>query len=315
MLAREMSADLGRLRAQALRKAAETGEPVRVDLISKGVSFGRLTAMPDGLVDLKELDGVDTDLVVRPFSQKGVMTSLRQFTVNAMNHHHGMQAGERYGSRWTGTDDFDEDGREAELTDADVSALVAWQATLPPPVQKTVENERWRQAAEKGARLMTDFGCSACHIPALPLKALTFADPGPFDVSGTLNDRQVKEPAIYDLALMEWAAGLKRNDKGEILVPLWGDLKRHKMTDRSIELLGNELLSQRFVDRDIFMTSELWGVGSTAPYGHRNDFTTLDEIILAHAGDARDARDRYLKADDEARSSLIAFLRTLVIEP
>jgi len=226
-----------------------------------------------------------------------------------------MQAGERYGSRWTGTDDFDEDGREAELTDADVSALVAWQATLPPPVQKTVENERWRRAAEKGARLMTDFGCSACHIPALPLKALTFADPGPFDVSGTLNDRQVKEPAIYDLALMEWAAGLKRNDKGEILVPLWGDLKRHKMTDRSIELLGNELLSQRFVDRDIFMTSELWGVGSTAPYGHRNDFTTLDEIILAHAGDARDARDRYLKADDEARSSLIAFLRTLVIEP
>ncbi|HMB48484.1 MAG TPA: hypothetical protein VKN63_09435, partial [Afifellaceae bacterium] len=53
MLAREMSADLGRLRARALREAAETGEPVRVDLISKGVSFGRLTAMPDGLVDLK----------------------------------------------------------------------------------------------------------------------------------------------------------------------------------------------------------------------------------------------------------------------
>jgi hypothetical protein len=314
MLAREMSEDLARLRGQALEQAA-AGKPVRTDLISKGVSFGRLTAMPDGLVDLKELDGIDTDLVVRPFSQKGVMTSLRQFTVNAMNHHHGMQADERYGKRWTGTDDFDDDGTDLELSDADVSALVAWQATLPPPAQKIADDERWREAAGKGALLMEDFGCSACHIPALPLRALTFADPGPFDVSGTLNDRQVDQPAVYDLALMQWAAGLKRNDKGEVLVPLYGDLKRHKMTDRSIERLGNELLSQRFVDRDIFMTSELWGVGSTAPYGHRNDFTTLDEIILAHGGDARDARDRYLKADNAARSHLIAFLRTLVIEP
>jgi hypothetical protein len=315
MLAREMSEDLARLRAQALKQAAAGGDPVRIDLTTKGVSFGRLTAMPDGLVDIRELDGIDTDLVVRPFSQKGVMTSLRQFTVNAMNHHHGMQAGERYGRRWTGTDDFDDDGKHLELSDADVSALVAWQATLPPPIQKIPDDGGWQEAADKGARLMDEFGCTACHIQSLPLRTLAFADPGPFDVSGTLNDRQVDKPAIYDLALMQWAAGLKRNDKGEVLVPLFGDLKRHKMTDRSIELLGNELLSQRFVDRDIFMTSELWGVGSTAPYGHRNDFTTLDEIILAHAGDARDARDRYLKADDAARSNLIAFLRTLVIEP
>ena len=315
MLAREMSEDLARLRAQALEQAAGSGNPVRIDLTTKGVSFGRLTAMPDGLVDLKELDGIDTDLVVRPFSQKGVMTSLRQFTVNAMNHHHGMQADERYGRRWTGTDDFDDDGMHLELSDADVSALVAWQATLPPPIRKIPDDGRWKKAADKGARLMDEFGCTACHIQSLPLKSLAFADPGPFDVSGTLNDRQVDKPAIYDLALMQWAAQLPRNDKGQVLVPLFGDLKRHKMTDRSIELLGNELLSQRFVDRDIFLTSELWGVGSTAPYGHRNDFTTLDEIILAHAGEARDARDRYRKADDAARSNLIAFLRTLVIDP
>jgi cytochrome c peroxidase len=56
------------------------------------------------------------------------------------------------------------------------------------------------------------------------------------------------------------------------------------MTDNQIDALGNELLSQRFVDRNIFQTAELWGVGSTRPYGHRNDFTTLDEIILAHGG-------------------------------
>ena len=86
------------------------------------------------------------------------------------------------------------------------------------------------------------------------------------------------------------------------------------MTDRRIAALGNELLSQRFVGRDIFMTSELWGIGSTAPYGHRNDFSSLDEIILAHGGAARSSRDAYEAADANSKSSLIAYLRSLVIE-
>ena len=61
---------------------------------------------PTALFDLEKLEGIDTDLNVRPFSQKGVFTSLRQFSVNAMNHHHGMQAVERFGVRWTGKFDL-----------------------------------------------------------------------------------------------------------------------------------------------------------------------------------------------------------------
>jgi hypothetical protein len=65
---------------------------------SQGRRFRTLPAEADGSVNLDELDGVDTDLVIRPFSQKGVMTSLRQFTINALNQHHGMQADERFGA-------------------------------------------------------------------------------------------------------------------------------------------------------------------------------------------------------------------------
>ena len=79
--------------------------------------------------------------------------------------------------------------------------------------------------------------------------------------------------------------------------------------------MGNELLSQRFVDRTIFLTSELWGVASTSPYGHRNDFTTLDSIIRAHGGDAADSEKLYSAAPETERSALIAFLKTLVIRP
>ena len=135
LLAREMTADLQAQRQAALRKAREKGEAVTVELVTKGVEFGAITAAPDGIVELSALDGIDTDLVIRPFSQKGVIGSLRQFTINALNHHHGIQATERFGARWTGEDDFDEDGIVDEMHPGDVSALVAWQATRRPPVK------------------------------------------------------------------------------------------------------------------------------------------------------------------------------------
>ena len=312
LLAREMSADLARQRTDALRAARDRGEPVTVALETKGVGFGRLTALADGTVELSDVEGVDADLVVRPFSQKGVMTSLRQFTVNAGNHHHGMQAPERFGRRWTGTADHDGDGFGDELSDADVSALVAWQATLPPPVAWTPNDGRWRAAAAAGSQHFDTFECSACHVRELPLRSLSFADPGPLDAAGTLSARDVERPATYDLGERPGFA-LRRNGRGEWMVPLFGDLKRHSITDATHDRLGNELLSQRFVERGVFATAELWGIGSTAPYGHRNDMTTLDEVIRAHGGEAAASRDAYEGASDGARSELIAFLRTLRI--
>jgi hypothetical protein len=62
--------------------------------------------------------------------------------------------------------------------------------------------------------------------PSPAARKLSFADPGPFDLAGTLNDRQVKASAVYDLALLDWAKSLPRDDQGRVLVPLFGDLKR-----------------------------------------------------------------------------------------
>lgn len=313
LLAREMTAELQAIRRQALNEARQSGKEVRLRLVAKDVSFGWITAFPDGMADLTGIEGVDSDLVIRPFSQKGVMTSLRQFTVNALNHHHGMQAEERFGARWTGEADFDEDGKPDEITQGDVSALVAWQATLPPPERMTPGNAEWKAASERGEQVFANVGCGECHRPHLPLESLSFADPGPLDAAGTLRTGEDGEGAVYDLALLDWAKDLPRDDRGRVLVPLFGDLKRHKMTDQQIALLGNELLAQRFVERDVFQTTELWGIASTAPYGHRGDFTTLDEVILAHGGDGRKSRDAYAGLDEESRQSLIAFLKTLVI--
>ncbi len=313
LLAREMSADLQRQRAEALAKARSTGEMQTAVLETKGVSFGTITAHSDGMVDLSNLDGVDTDLVIRPFSQKGVIASLRQFTVNALNHHHGMQASERFGSRWTGTEDFDEDGVSNEISEGDVSALVAWQATRPAPVRLDPQNAQWRDLAARGSNVFDAIGCAQCHKRVLPLNNLVFADPGSFDAAGTLRPGDLEQPVTYDLSLLPWVAALQRDENGAVLVPLFGDLKRHKIADRAVNTLGNELLGQRFVDRDVFMTSELWGIASTAPYGHRGDLTTLDAVVQAHGGAGRASRDAYIESSDDDRTALIAFLKTLVI--
>ena len=311
LLAREMTTELQAQRSAALSAARTTGEPVSAALSTKGVGFGALTATPDGAVDLSGVQGVDPDLVIRPFGQKGVSVSLRQFTVSAANAHHGIQAEERFGARWTGEADFDEDGVAAELTAGDVSALVAFQAALAPPDRFAPSDESWRAAADAGATLFERWGCADCHRPALPLTGLRFADPGPYDTAGTLRAADVGAAIILDLGALDWVAKLPRNAAGDVLVPLFGDLKRHVIADAAVSAFGNELLAQNFVERNMFMTAELWGVAATAPYGHRGDMTVLDEAIRAHGGEGRASRDRYVEAPDASRAELVAFLRTM----
>ena len=315
LLAREMTRDLTNQRKEAIRKARSSGMPVKIDLETKSVSFGSIVAHPDGTVELNGLEGIDNDLNVRPFGQKGVFTSLRQFTVNAMNHHHGMQADERFGARWTGEIDFDEDGISSELLENEVSALVAWQATLHTPSQIEPENETWLAMSQKGEVLFGSIGCTSCHISKLPLESALFRDPSPFDVAGTLRQSEGNINVSYDLSVFGWVSNLERNEAGHYLIPLYSDLKRHRISDQQTSHFGNELLAQRFVERDEFQTTELWGVGSTAPYGHRGDLTTIDEAIRAHGGEAAATKSRYVKLPQEDRQSIIAFLRTLVIEP
>jgi len=194
---------------------------------------------------------------------------------------------------------------------------VLWQATLAPPTIKADLPTLWTRAAASGEKGFNSLGCNACHMPTLPLDSLKFADPGPMDLAGTLRtgDLSADQNAIYDLALMDWAEQLEKDEQGRYLVPLFGDLKRHVIADSQVDRLGNELLSQRFVDRNVFMTAELWGIGSTQPYGHRGDITTLSEIIEAHGGEARASRDKWLQAESGLKSDVIAFLKTMVIEP
>ena len=124
-------------------RAIKESRDVRILLSTKGVDFGFLTARPNGTIDTSEIEGVDRDLIIKPFTQKGVVISLRVFTNNAMNHHHGMQSSERFLDKedvhkamdvLSDMNDYDGDGVENELSSGDITAVTLFQATLKIPV-------------------------------------------------------------------------------------------------------------------------------------------------------------------------------------
>jgi hypothetical protein len=102
LVAREITADL-----RAIESAIQPGQSAA--LVSKGVRFGRLARGADGAWDTSGVTGLPPQalsssgagnppsLILRPWHQVGNVVSIRQFTTNAFNHHHGIQAEERFG--------------------------------------------------------------------------------------------------------------------------------------------------------------------------------------------------------------------------
>jgi cytochrome c peroxidase len=108
----------------------------------------------------------------------------------------------------------------------------------------------------------------------------------------------------------------RRNSAGGAIVQLFGDLKRHNMGSglaESVDEVGTGAAT--------FLTENLWGVGSTAPYMHDGRATTIAEAILEHGGEAQSSASFFRAALDANRASpsdtrapdLIAALENLVL--
>ncbi|HEV8630421.1 MAG TPA: di-heme oxidoredictase family protein [Thermoanaerobaculia bacterium] len=327
LLAREMSAELAAARAAATAEAKRSGAPARRELRAKGVWFGAVTVMPDGRVDPREIEGVDWDLVVRPFHQKGAVASLRDFTNTALNQHHGMQSVERAGPGL----DLDGDGFRDELTVGDVTALVLFQAALDTPGRLLPAHPLRRAAAEHGEQLFAAIGCGGCHLPLLVLDDARFTEPGPYNPQGNLRPQRGRRAVVLDLARQGIGPRPERLPDGRVAVRAFTDLKRHELNDEELRHFANEEVPQgslagvqpsgAFTEvpkarpRSQFLTRRLWDAGNSDPYGHRGDLTTLTEAIHFHGGEARAARDAFLAQPEADQAAIIEFLKTLQILP
>ena len=58
-------------------------------------------------------------------------------------------------------------------------------------------------------------------------------------------------------------------------------------------------------------TSPLWGLRASAPYLHDGRAATVDDAIKAHDGEAKTARDRYMKLSKQQVQQLLDFLNSI----
>ena len=309
MLAREMSAGL---RSQA----AVLPDGTHV-LTAKGVEF-EVTITGGAVVASR---GVDTDLLIKPFHQAGVARSIREFTVNAYNHHHGMQAEERFDRNPAkGFErDHDGDGVERELTIGDITAVTVFQAALGVPGRVLPVDPEARRAVDRGERVFAEVGCTSCHKPALTLDSPLFVEPHPLNPPGTFSDQT--QAVSFDLTEDGERPRLEKAPGGGAIVRAYTDLKRHNLCDEEIRVLCNERLAQDRPDQDdrpgaeFFITRKLWDCGNSGPFGHRGDLTTVTDAILAHGGEARTARDAFVARPFDDQAAVVKFLKTLQVLP
>lgn len=313
LLAREMSAELQAQAAGARERAAAEGHPVEQVLAAKGVSFGRITARPDGTLDLGRVEGVDPDLTVRPFGWKGHQATLRGMVEESLHIHQGLLssriqfairdgtlAANGYGKgRW---DDPDEDGISLEIDSGMLTTVVGYLAQLEAPAMRPPRDPGLIDAWAAGRGHFEAIGCAGCHVPTLQLEdpkldAREHSDPN-------------RAPFVLDVAKDGEVPKIEPRYGGRsgtpYLVHLFSDLKRHDM--------GAALATpsaQGTIPAQVFLTRPLWGLAETAPYLHDGRAPTVHDAIVLHGGEATAARDRYLALDERARGGVRVFLTSL----
>ena len=305
-LGAEMTVELQGERDQGKIVAASHAKPVLVDLTTHGLSFGSILVRPDGSVDPGKVEGVDGDLVVKPFGWKGTGSRLRRFVEDAARIHFGIQshvlaiqhknhpdpAHLGSGPNWW---DPDGDGHTRELEEGTLTAGAVYLAMLETPVIIPPSDAGLRDHWANGSALFTAAGCEGCHKRQLVLANTLWHETADTTKGGVTVDLF----AEGDLP------------RGTNAVNLFSDLKRHAMGPGLADRHDNEL----GIGRDVFLTRPLWGLAETAPYLHDGRAATLPEAILEHGGEAQRSRDAFhaLSAPDQA--DVHVFLLSLTREP
>jgi hypothetical protein len=337
----EMTSALRAIRDSAVIEAVETESAVTRTLRAKGVTYGSITANPDGTVDTAAVVGVDPDLRVRPFFAQGGTISIREFLVGAFNAEMGLESADPdlirasfgdvvqtpSGMILNGVQDRIErspvgspttDGDFDEVPDEIPTSIVDFMEFYLLNYFKPALGEQTPDVVA-GRAVFTQIGCPTCHIANMvitqdrrvadldtvfdeprgnPFNRL-FATAAPLIINGLggIDDGtglpSLKVPAQRPFVVRNFFADMKRHDLGP------------NFHERNYE--------GTFLQQTI--TEPLWGVGTSAPYGHDGRSPTLEDVILRHGGEAQVQRDAFAALARASKNMLISFLQSLVLFP
>jgi mono/diheme cytochrome c family protein len=336
MLADEMTSDMRAIRASAVADAKKQHRAVTRQLFTKGVSFGSITANPDGSVDATHVTGVNPDLRVRPFFAEGTTISIREFLVGAFRNEMGMEAADpdllaaSAGGRVVTPSGMVLDGSLDKIeappitdngADPDGDGITN---ELPASI---IDHEEFyllhyfkpavyeqNETTRKGRKLFDKIGCGSCHVADMLIEhdrrvadLDTVYDP----VRGNMNHLFATATALlHEINDGSGFPTIKLPIGGPFLVKdIYTDFKRHDLGINFYERNYDGTLQKQF------LTRPLWGVGSTSPYGHDGRSINLHEVILRHGGESLGSRNAYAKLESEDQNAIQAFLNSLVLFP
>jgi hypothetical protein len=343
MLADEITSELRAIRAQAIADARRFGRDIRRDLVGKGISFGQITARPNGSVDTSRVSGVNTDLRVRPFFHHGETMSIREFVVGAFNAEMGLESADpdmiaaRRRTRvvtpsgmvldgridtieappaQNDADDADDDGVANEIPTSVVDfmefyLLNYFKAGTGQPSTEAQQGRNLfvRRRSEGG------LSCAECHVPDLRVdRDRRVADVETvFDPARGNPLNRLFATATLRLTATDDGSGhptLKRPSAQPFVVRnIYTDFKRHDLGPNFHEINYDGSVRRQF------LTTALWGVGNTGPYGHDGRSMNLEDVILRHGGEAQASREAFARLSGPSRRQVVAFLNTLVLFP
>lgn len=336
MLADEITTDLRNTRRDVIGEATTRRTTVTRPLMSKGISYGTISANAQGVVNTNGVVGVNADLRVRPFFAEGSTISIREFVVGAFNDEMGLQsvdpltaaaaAGQRVvtptGMVLNGatdtikrslvtnvSDDQDLDGKVNEIPTSLVDFMEFYLFNYFKPGQYLHTNE-----GQIGQNLLNQIGCTACHIPNLVVnrdRRVADVETNYDAVRGIFNGLY----AVASLQISERDDGLGHptikvpNNNSFMIRNFYADMKRHDLGPGFWERNYDGSISK------LFMTEPLWGVGSSPSYGHDGRSINLREVILRHGGEAQASRNSFAALSEMQKGQIIGFLNELVLFP
>jgi CxxC motif-containing protein (DUF1111 family) len=170
------------------------------------------------------------------------------------------------------------------------------------------------QEGRRGLTLMTEIGCTSCHVQNLSIRR----DRRVADVETVFDPERGNLNRLFATARLQLAnpsaIGQPLTAKIPAMQPflvqnIFTDFKRHDLGPAFHERNYDGTI------RSHFLTTALWGVGSTPPYGHDGRSISLTEVILRHGGEAQQARDAFASLGASQRSAVLRYLESLIIFP
>ena len=231
-------------------------------------------------------------------------------------------------------DDPDRDGHYEEISEGDLDLIEWYLLNHPAPagLRRTPQTAR-------GETLFHKIGCARCHVPDWQLLAADMKNPD-------YTKRYLGDRRFFNLEVTAGKDGQLRGKVQVIATELHSVAENGRSLTPAIACDGVQLRRNRlyiprrksFTIRGVFSdfkyhdlgtafhqiqydgstlthfrTALLWGVGSTAPYGHDGASLTLDAVIRRHGGEAQHEAYAYRRLSIRDREAVVAFLNSLVL--